>query len=306
MAWSGKAPENQLGLFFKKFCRYDLPKRYQFGRKGRSFKRNAITVYPNCFHAVRDLTNFEFDKFPKSIKQKRIRVAKIQTLASGLKRAWLQHKKILTCGRIEISLFNLPADTDVLYLSKRMARSQLKKIQMMKVPVDDVIQNLDTVLQFPETVGDNNDKLSASDERELAILCNMCGLWDWRYKKYLVQNLYQESSSDNESTPKLLSKFQAEQKEELLTWYVGKRYAKKETRFCYRTWDSKGGKLVKKKRMVPRPNGSYPSAEEAAEAILTWAIACDAWSPTAPYDPEMKWIHDIGMLVRNSKPNNDR
>ena len=187
-----------------------------------------------------------------------------------------------------------------------IARSQLKKIQMIKVPVDDVIRNLDTVLQFPDVSGDNDVGLSESDQRELAILCNMCGLWDWKFKKFLRKDLVQESSADEGPTPKLFSVFQAAQKEELLTWYVSKRYCKKETKFCFRTWDSKGGKFVKKKPMAPKPNGSYPSAEGAVEAILEWAVALKAWSPKAQYDPQMKWIQELGMLVRNRVANPDR
>jgi hypothetical protein len=250
--------------------------------------------------------NFEFAAFPKSTKSKRNRVEKIRSLARGLKTAWSNHQQTLTCGRVEISLFKFPADTDVLHLSQMIARSQLKKIQMVKVPVHVVIGNLDTVLQFPEGVGDDNGKVTDSDNRELAILCNMCGLWDWKYKKYLGKDLFEESVAEEGSTPKLLSVLQHAQREELMTWHVGKRFSKKETRFCYRTWDSKGGKIVRKKPLAPKPNGSYPSAEEAAEAILTWAVAIKAWSPKDLNDPEMKWIQEMGMLVKNRVPNNDR
>jgi hypothetical protein len=61
-----------------------------------------------------------------------------------------------------------------------IARSQLKKIQMIKVPVEDVIRNLNTVLQFPDVAGDDKALLSELDRQELAILCNMCGPWDWK------------------------------------------------------------------------------------------------------------------------------
>ena len=288
------------------FFRYDLPKKFQYGRKGRSSKKNTITVYPNCFHAVRDLVKFEYASFPQCIKTKRNRVQKIRSLASQLQTAWQDHQRTLACGRVEISLFYLPADTDVLNLSQFIARSQLKKVQMVKVPVHDVIGNLDTVLQFPEVVGEDIGKTTDSDNRELAILCNMCGLWDWKFKKYLGMDLFEESSSEEGSTPKLLSVLQPDQREALMTWHVGKRFAKKETRFCYRTWDSKGGKISRKKPMAPKPNGSYPSAEEAAEAILEWALALKAWSPEDPYDPEMKWIEELGMLVKNRLPNQDR
>ncbi len=227
-------------------------------------------------------------------------------MALGLQSAWSKNQQTLTCGRVEISLFNFPADTDVLHLSKKIARSQLKRIQMIKVPVHEVIKNLDTVLQFPEVVGDDKGQLTDSDQRELAILCNMCGLWDWKYKQYLGKDLFEESCDEEGLTPKLLSVLQPDQREALMTWHVGKRFAKKETRFCYRTWDSKGGKIVRKKAMAPKPNGSYPSAEEAAEAILTWAVAIKAWSPKDPCDPEMKWIEKLGMLVRNRLPNHDR
>ncbi len=225
-------------------------------------------MYPNCFHAVRNLTNFEFNSWPKTLRHKRVRVSKIQSLASGLKKAWEKNKQTLTCGRVEVSLFNYPADVDVLHTCKKIARSQLKKVQMVKVFVEDVIKNLDTVIQFPEVVGDNDTPLTHSDKRELAILSNMCGLWDYKFKQYLKQDLVLESSCDEESTPRLLSVFQADQKEELLTWYVGKRFCKKETRFCYRTWDSKGGKIVRKKALAPNPNGSYPSAEDAIDRRL--------------------------------------
>ena len=278
----------------------------QFGRKGKTSKKNSITVYPNCFHAVRDLTNFEYGAWPKTIKHKRIRVSKIKSLASGLQEAWSTNQETLTCGRVEISLFRFDSDTDVLHLSKMIARSQLKRIQMIKVPVDDVIRNLDTVLQFPDVAGDDKVALSELDKRELAILCNLCGLWDWKFKKFLRKDLVQESSADEGPAPNLFSVFQDAQKEELLTWYVSKRYSKKETKFCFRTWDSKGGKVVRKKALAPKPNGSYLSAAEAVEAVLEWAVALQAWSPEHPYDPQMKWIEELGMLVRNRQPNHDR
>ena len=191
-----------------------------------------------------------------------------------------------------------------------IARSQLKKIQMIKVPVEDVIRNLDTVLQFPDVAGDDKALLSELDRQELAILCNMCGLWDWKFKKYLRKNLVQEIAADEGPAPvSLLNFFQPAQKEELLTWYVSKRYCKRDIKFCYRTWDSKGGKVVRPKGRgikVPKPNGSYKTAEEAAEALLEWAVALQVWSPGQAYDPQMKWIQELRMLVRNRGPNSDR
>jgi hypothetical protein len=50
-------------------------------------------------------------------------------LASGLQEAWSANKDTLTSGRVEINLFRFAADTDVLYLSKMIARSQLKKFR---------------------------------------------------------------------------------------------------------------------------------------------------------------------------------
>jgi len=177
MEWSGRGLEftSVWTIYEPFFFRYDLPKKFQYGRKGKSIKKNCITVYPNCFHAVRDLVNFEYGSFPKTLKHKRIRLQKIQSLASGLQEAWSANKDTLTSGRVEISLFRFAADTDVLFLSKMIARSQLKKIQMIKVPVEDVIVSWRPCCSVADMLRTSAQSYPCS--AYIALLVDSCSSW---------------------------------------------------------------------------------------------------------------------------------
>ena len=267
--------------------RYDIPKHLRKLAGATTGRKPVITVYPNAFHAVRGLVDFEYDAFPRTVKSYRKRVEKIQSLAVALREELSENLSTLTCGRVEISLFKLESDTDFFRLSRFITRSQLKKIQMIKVPVDDVFKNLEAVSQFPSVVGTDSALVTATDEQNMVILSNMCGLWTWKFKKHLRKDLNLNSVPNSQSEEpefhlptKLFSVLSEAEKQELLSWYVGKRYTKTGNRFCYRTWDTKGGKC--KKTIRPVSNGSYSTAEDAAEAILEWAVAVKVWSPKDP------------------------
>jgi hypothetical protein len=290
--------------------RYDIPKHLRKLAEGTG-KKPVITVYPNAFHAVRSLVDFEYDVFPRTVKNYRKRLQKLQSLADALRDELSENVSTLTCGRVEISLFKLESDTDFFRLSRFIARSQLKKVQMIKVPVVEVFKNLEAVSQFPSVVGTDSDPVTATDEQNMAILSNMCGLWTWKFKKHLRKDLNVNSVPTSQSPEpgsfaptKLFAALSDAEKTELLSWYVGKRYTKTGNRFCYRTWDTKGGKF--KKTIRPVSNGSYSTAEDAAEAILEWAVEVKVWSPKDPRGSETFWFSKLTMLMRNRIANEAR
>jgi hypothetical protein len=81
--------------------RYDIPKHLR-KLAGGTGRKPVITVYPNTFHAVRGLVDFEYDVFPRTVKNYMKRVQKLQSLA-----VVSENLSTLTCGRVEISHFKL-------------------------------------------------------------------------------------------------------------------------------------------------------------------------------------------------------
>ena len=62
-----------------------MPRMFQVSQAERGhLPKNKVTAYPNFFHAVRDLADFEYQTMPANLNRKRIRVQKIQDLASNL------------------------------------------------------------------------------------------------------------------------------------------------------------------------------------------------------------------------------
>jgi hypothetical protein len=275
------------------WVRYDLPRQFQESAAVRgTLPKNKITAYPNFFHAVRNLTDFEYQNFPKTIRYKRIRVRKLRALAHDLSEL-LRSENVpyISAGRIEVSLQGLKSNTDVMGDCKMIALNQLKRLTMKLVPISDILADLETVIDFPDTVGNDLSGLKPEDEAELAVLSNMCGLWSFKFKKYLSRRLhYLDSEEDDGASTEntsLFSKLTAEQKEEILTWYVG-NHSRSATKFTFRTWNSKGG-LTKKSKGPPIPNGCFDSPEDAAEAILILA-----------QELKVEWI-SIPMLVRSGR-----
>jgi hypothetical protein len=275
------------------WVRYDLPRYFQDTAAVRgTLPKNKVTAYPNFFHAVRNLTDFEFKEFPKTLRSKKIRVQKIRTLADELSDLLRSDSvPFVSAGRVEISLHGIDSKMDVMSDCKMIALNQFKRLHMKLVPIADILTELETLIDYPDPVGSDSTRLTPSDEAELAIISNMCGLWSFKFKKYLPQRLrYQEPEEDGEVPSEdatLFSKLSPEQKIEILTWYVGS-HSRSTTKFTFRTWNSKGG-LMRKVKGPPIPNGSFDSPEDAAEAILLLA-----------QELEVDWI-SIPMLVRSGK-----
>lgn len=275
--------------------RYDLPMFFQdqaptFGPKDK------ITAYPNVFHAVRTLTNFEYKAFPKTIATKKKRVMKIRALAHDLSVLLKgEFQPSLSYGRIEVSLNRFPVNADAMAWCQRVAYDQCKHLSMKLVPISEILEGLEAVIDHPDSVGSDSTPLTPKDQAELAILSNMVGLWSWNFKKYLHKSLgnlvdsEEDSEADPSSAPStLFAMLTTERQFEILNWYVG-THSRSKTKFTFRTWNSKGG-LRTKSKGPPIPNGTFDSPEDAAEAILELSDQL-----------EVEWS-DIPQLVRSIKP----
>jgi hypothetical protein len=277
---------------FNTLNRYDLPSEHQHPVGNPRGPKNKITVYPNFFHAIKTLTTFEYKDFPKTIKTKKNRVQKIRALAHDLHQVLDSDlKPVVSNGRIEISMQREEFDCDIMRVCQAIAMDQFKVLSMKLVPISDILAELNTVIDHPDSVGSDATPLTPKDEAEVAILSNMVGLWSFKFKKYLDKRLefldvYNED--DFVPPPTLFESLSAEAQLEILTWFVG-THSRSITKFTFRTWNSKGGLRVKN-RGPPIPNGSFDSPEEAAEAILKLAE-----------ELECEW-DAIPMLVRSSKP----
>ena len=275
--------------------RYDLPSFFQdpapiFGPKDK------ITAYPNVFHAVRTLTNFEYKAFPKTIATKKKRVMKIRALAHDLSALLKgEFQPSLSYGRIEVSLNRISVDVDVMTWCQKVACDQCKHLSMKLVPISEILVDLEAVIDHPDSVGSDSTPLTPKDEAEIAILSNMVGLWSFNFKKYLhksLENLVdseEDSAADPLALPStLFAMLSPENQSEILNWYVG-THSRSKTKFTFRTWNSKGG-LRTKSKGPPIPNGTFDSPEDAAEAVLELADQL-----------EVEWS-SIPHLVRSIKP----
>jgi hypothetical protein len=246
---------------------------------------NKITAYPNIFHAVRTLTNFEYQEIPVMMKRKKIRLEKLRVLASEIAELLRSEcQLVVSCGRIEVSLQGVESASDVMHECKKIALSQLKVLSMKLVPIVDILKDLDAVASFVDSVGSDGNDLTPKDKAELAILSNMCGLWSWKFKAHLDKKLgfieaIGGSDLNGESlTPyPLFNSLDAEERQEILAWYVG-CHSKTKSKFTFRTFNTKGG-LMRKKRGPPITNGAFDTAEAAAEKLLELAVQLEVWSP---------------------------
>jgi len=170
------------------WLRYDLPRCFQDSSDTRGhLPKNKVTAYPNFFHAVRDLANFEYHTTPATLGRKKVRVRKIQDLAEGLLECFgPENEPFLSKGRIELSIFQQGPDTDFLHMFKSIARFVSKKISVIFIPTPKIREILSKVVEHDSSsiAADNiADPLKEHDFAELSLLSNMCGLWAWQFKK---------------------------------------------------------------------------------------------------------------------------
>jgi hypothetical protein len=222
--------------------------------RGNFLKRKS-TAYPNFFHPVRTLTDFEYKEFPKTVRTKKKRVSKIRCLALELAEVLSSDlQPHISSGRIEVSLQGEPADSDLLGYARFVALSQFKKISMRLLPVSEIVSQLNRVIQHEDYVGSDHDALTPKNKAELAILCNMCGLWSYSFKKFLSKSLDDLDEEHPSEAGSVFSLLKADEKVEILSQFVS-THSRSVQKFKFRTWTSKGGRRRKGKG-PPISNGT--------------------------------------------------
>lgn len=231
-----------------------------FQDRTRGPPKNKITAYPNFFHAVRTLTDFEYQGIPVNMKKKKNRLEKLRKLAVDLGNLLRSdHQLVVSSGRVEVSLQGVDVQTDVMRQCQKIALSQFKCLSMKLVPIADILQDLDAVAGFEDSVGSDDLVLTPEDQAELAILSNMCGLWSWKFKPHLDKSLDSlqvvDASLSVEGVPvspfPLFASLDFAERNTMLVWYVGV-HPRSSTKFTYRTFTTKGGMMRGKKALLSR------------------------------------------------------
>jgi hypothetical protein len=289
-----------------------LPRMFQVSQAERGhLPKNKVTAYPNFFHAVRDLADFEYQTMPANLNRKRIRVQKIQDLASNLLETFdEENEAFLSSGRIEISCFNRSPDTDFLHLFKSIARFVSKKISVIFVPTPKIRESLKKVMEHETrsvAPGEKADPLEVYDVAELSILSNMCGLWAWQFKNGLERYATLEHCNpekETEPTAGIIA-LTDDERAETLKWNVKRHPTSKgdPPKFTFCSWTTKGG-LVRKSFGPPKSNGVFVGAGAALNAIMELAKAYLEANPT---DAGLPWTDLLLKLniTRNARANTE-
>ena len=270
-------------------------------------RKDTISVYPNFYHAVRDRLNFEHSSFPANILTKRKRVQKLKDVASGLKDTLENSEHRLGFGRVEVALVGLNPMAPVGDLAASIAGFMLKRIAILQLSQSLVIHALKRVLAFPDVVGTNADKTTTKDNTEIAVLSNLVGIWNWKYKEHLVLGVYATEDVEfvNGDLPVVSNhkavrfyKLDYEERDFLYRNYPCP-HPRTSSRWVYRV-----RKVTKRKRAVPsKPVGSFDSRLDVCEEILKWAEDVGLWHRNDPQKWDWRQLeYDHGLVSRNQPP----
>ena len=264
-------------------------------------RKDTISVYPNFFHAVRDRLNFEHSSFPANILTKRKRVQKLKEVASGLKATLENPDHQLGFGRVEVALVGLNPMAPFGDLASNIADFMLKRIATVRLSQSIVIHALNRVLAFPDVVGTNADKTTPKDNTDIAVLSNLVGIWNWKYKQHLVQGVAvtEDVIKDKKGTTRIRFEFLDKEERDCLYNNYPFPHPRTDSRFVYRV-----RKVTKRKRNCPpTPVGSFDSRLDVCEAILKWAEDVGCWDHNDPQKWDWRQLEaDYGLISRNQQP----
>ncbi len=289
-----------------------MPRMFQDSQDERGhLPKNKVTAYPNFFHAVRDLADFEYQTMPSSLNRKRIRVQKIQDLASSLLDTFdEENEAFLSSGRVEISIFNKRPQTDFLHLFKSVARFVSKKISVIFVPTPKIRESLTKVVEHETrsvAADEKADPLEVYDTAEVSILSNMCGLWAWQFKNGLGNYASLEHCCpEKETEPRnAIIALTDQERAETLKWNVRRHPTSKgePPKFTFCSWTTKGG-LVRKNFGPPKSNGVFVGAEAALNGIMELAKAYLQANPTEAGIPWTDLLLKLN-ITRNASANTE-